>query len=210
MALIAEEIVEEWLNRNGYFTIRGIKIGNDEIDILAIRPLSNGLHDCRHVEVQVSINPISYITKVPAAIRKATGVAPHNAKKRERGELLDGVREWVAAKFDQPRKSELKKRLCPGTWTRELVIGTIRHEDEAELLMQAGVMIHRLGNLVSGMVANETIVKAAAGADLLSLMLLRETGASSSRLAAKTPDRRITSPLTFSPQPLASSSPPNI
>jgi hypothetical protein len=37
MALLAEEIVEEWLNRDGWFTIRGIKIGVDEIDILAIR-----------------------------------------------------------------------------------------------------------------------------------------------------------------------------
>ncbi len=36
MALLAEEVVEEWLNRNGYFTIRGIKVGVDEIDTLAI------------------------------------------------------------------------------------------------------------------------------------------------------------------------------
>ena len=40
MSLLAEEVVEEWLNRNGYFTIRGIKVGVDEIDILAIRPLA--------------------------------------------------------------------------------------------------------------------------------------------------------------------------
>ena len=33
---IDEEVVEEWLNRNGYFTIRGIKVGVDEIDTLAI------------------------------------------------------------------------------------------------------------------------------------------------------------------------------
>jgi hypothetical protein len=32
MALLAEEIVEEWLNRQGYFTIRGIKKGVHEID----------------------------------------------------------------------------------------------------------------------------------------------------------------------------------
>jgi hypothetical protein len=36
MALLAEEIVEEWLNRNGYFTIRGIKLGVQEIDLLAL------------------------------------------------------------------------------------------------------------------------------------------------------------------------------
>ena len=38
MALLAEALVEEWLNRTGYFTIRGIKAGNDEIDLLATDP----------------------------------------------------------------------------------------------------------------------------------------------------------------------------
>ncbi len=83
MSLLGEEVVEEWLNRNGYFTIRGIKVGVDEIDILAIRPLPDGKNECRHIEVTVSINPISYITKVPAAIRKQTGIGPHNAKRRD-------------------------------------------------------------------------------------------------------------------------------
>jgi hypothetical protein len=58
MALLAEEIVEEWLNRDGWFTIRGIKIGVDEIDILAIKPTANGIR-CRHLEVQASFNPVS-------------------------------------------------------------------------------------------------------------------------------------------------------
>ncbi len=96
MALLGEEIVEEWLNRQGYFTIRGIKLGNDEIDILAIQPLADGKHDCRHIEVTISINPISYITKVPAAIRKATGVGAHNAKKRGSSTFVMGKRsKWV-------------------------------------------------------------------------------------------------------------------
>jgi hypothetical protein len=47
MALLAEVIVEEWLNRQGYFTLRGMKIGVDEIDLLAIRPRSGAL-ECRH------------------------------------------------------------------------------------------------------------------------------------------------------------------
>jgi len=37
MALLAESLVEEWLNRNRFFTIRGIKHGLAEIDLLAIR-----------------------------------------------------------------------------------------------------------------------------------------------------------------------------
>src|SRR4030042_7019296 len=111
MALLGEEVFEEWLNRNGYFTIRGIRVGVDEIDSLAIRPLPDGRHECRHVEVQVSINPISYITKVPAAIRKQTGIAAHSAKKRDTTQLVQGVHEWIDAKFNLPRKAELRNRL---------------------------------------------------------------------------------------------------
>jgi hypothetical protein len=58
MALLAEELVEEWLNRNGYFTIRGIKLGVHEIDLLAIR-INSGNIEARHIEVQASVHPIS-------------------------------------------------------------------------------------------------------------------------------------------------------
>ena len=174
MSLLGEEVVEEWLNRNGYFTIRGIKVGVDEIDILAIRPLPDGRHECRHVEVQVSINPISYITKVPAAIRKQDGIGAHNAKKRDTPQLTQGVREWIEAKFNQPRKVELRNRLCSSSWTRELVVGTVKHEEEISLLKEAGVIIHRLKDILSEMIEKPGVVKAAAGADLYDLMLLRE------------------------------------
>ena len=174
MSLLGEEVVEEWLNRNGFFTIRGIKVGVDEIDILAIRPLPDGRHECRHVEVQVSINPISYITKVPAAIRKETGIAPHNAKKRDTAQLTQGVHEWVEAKFSQQRKVDLRNRLCSGSWTKELVVGTVKHEEELALLKEAGVTIHRLKDILSEMVEKPGVVKAAAGADLYDLMRLRE------------------------------------
>lgn len=174
MSLLGEEVVEEWLNRNGYFTIRGVKVGVDEIDILAIRPLPDGQHECRHVEVTVSINPISYITKVPASIRKQTGVAAHNAKKRDLEQLTQGVHEWVEAKFNLPRKVDLRNRLCSGSWTKELVVGSVKHEEELTLLREAGVIIHRLKDILSEMANTPGVVRAAAGADLYDLMLLKE------------------------------------
>jgi len=174
MSLLGEEVVEEWLNRNGYFTIRGIKVGVDEIDILAIRPLPDGKYECRHIEVQVSINAISYITKVPAAIRKQTGIGPHNAKRRDVAQLTQGVHEWIEARFNQPRKVQLRNSLCPGSWSRELVVGSVKHEEELDLLREAGITIHRLKDVLSEMTEKRTAVKAAAGADLFDLMLLRK------------------------------------
>jgi hypothetical protein len=172
MSLLGEEVVEEWLNRNGYFTIRGIRVGVDEIDILAMKPLPGRKHECRHIEVQLSTNPISYISKVPSAIRKQTGIAPHNAKKRDHQQLKQGVKEWIDAKYDSPRKDEMRQKLCPGTWSKELVVGVVKHEEEIDLLREAGVTIHRLKDIVSEMTKKQTLVKSAAGADLLDLMLV--------------------------------------
>ena len=174
MSLLSEEVVEEWLNRNSYFTIRGIKVGVDEIDILAIRPLPEGKYECRHIEVQVSINAISYITKVPAAIRKQKGIGPHNAKKREDPQLKRGVHEWVEAKFNKPAKVQLRNSLCPGSWSRELVVGSVKHEKELDLLREAGITIYRLEDVLPAMTEKRRVVKAAAGADLFDLMLLRK------------------------------------
>jgi hypothetical protein len=83
MALLAEEIVEEWLNRQGFFTIRGIKVGVEEIDILAMRLDDEGKPICRHIEVQASINPVSYLTPLAKALQKELGRAAFSMKHRE-------------------------------------------------------------------------------------------------------------------------------
>jgi len=69
MSILAEEIVEEWLNRQGYFTIRGVKLGVDEIDILAIKLVGKDV-ECRHIEITASMRPVSYISKVPKESQK--------------------------------------------------------------------------------------------------------------------------------------------
>ena len=51
MAALAESLVDEWLNRQRFFTVRGVKRGVDEIDLLAVRPSASGL-EAWHVEVQ--------------------------------------------------------------------------------------------------------------------------------------------------------------
>ena len=72
MTLLAEELVEEWLNRNGYFTIRGIKLGVHEIDLLALRVNGSAI-EARHIEVQASVHPVSYFSPLPKEVRKTTG-----------------------------------------------------------------------------------------------------------------------------------------
>jgi len=172
MALLGEAVVEEWLNRQGYFTIRGIKIGVHEIDILAFKPDSKGKHECRQIEVQVSTNPVSYVSKVPKAIQKEKGVGPANAKKRTIEELRQGIQEWVKKKYDHPKKAALRKRLWPGEWTRELVVNVVKHPDELDLFREAGVTIIQFEDIVRQMQSRNPLIEAAAGNDLLTLMLL--------------------------------------
>lgn len=171
MALLGEEVVEEWLNRQGYFTIRGIKLGVHEIDILAFKPNPKSNHECRQIEVQVSTNPISYISKIPKAIQKK-GIAPGSAKERTTDELRQGIKEWVQKKFDHPKKAALRKRLYPGEWTRELVVNAVKHPEELELFREAGITIIRFADIVRQIQERSALIEAAAGNDLLTLMLL--------------------------------------
>ncbi|WP_273836280.1 hypothetical protein [Guptibacillus sedimenti] len=68
MALQAETLVEEWFNRNAYFSMRGIKDKIDEIDILAVKSIGQGKWECIHCEVQVSMRPVTYISNWPSEL----------------------------------------------------------------------------------------------------------------------------------------------
>ena len=171
MALLAEEIVEEWLNRQGYFTIRGVKLGVHEIDLLAVK-IGESSVDCRHIEVTASIRPMSYITDVPKAIRIETGRPPKSPKQRTTEELRVGIQEWMDKKFHLERKSKLRKRLYPGDWSFELVVHKIRHPEELELLQEAGIRMHHLKDIVSELANTDMMIGSASGASLVDLVLL--------------------------------------
>ena len=172
MALLAEELVEEWLNRSGYFTIRGVKLGVHEIDLLAIKPGPEDLL-CRHLEVQASVRPVTYFTRLPKEIQKLTGRPGSSAKLRTQRELSAGVDEWVFRKFDQPAKQALRDRLVPRQqWSRELVVHHVKHELEVELVRKAGILVHRLATVLVALNQNALLLEGAAGAHLADLVSL--------------------------------------
>jgi hypothetical protein len=169
MALLAEEIVEEWLNRQGYFTIRGIRLGVHEIDLLAVKWLADGNVECRHVEVQASMRPVSYISQVPK-VRQREGRAANSAARSE-SELAQGVAEWVEKKFRSQKKRQLMATLWPGPWSSELVINQVKAQAEVELIVNHGITVHRLRDIVNQLrVSDAFVVKSAAGADFIDLL----------------------------------------
>lgn len=171
MALLAEEIVEEWLNRCGYFTIRGVKIGVHEIDLLALAVNGSSIA-ARHVEVQASVNAVSYLCPLPKDVQKRTGRKPMSMKKRTPEDLADGVREWVHKKFQLEAKQKLRTTLYPGEWKFELVVHRLRFPEELELLRRRGIQIYHLSEIIEELSIGDTAIKKAAGSDLLELVML--------------------------------------
>jgi hypothetical protein len=171
MALLAEEIVEEWLNRNGYFTIRGIKLGVHEIDLLALAVRGSEI-DARHIEVQASVRPVSYLCPLPKDAQKLTGRKPMSMKPRTPKEMADGVLEWVNKKFHLDAKKRLRNTLYQGEWKYELVIHRIRFSDELDLIEKHGIKVHRLDDIVASLSSGSTVIKSASGSDLLELVML--------------------------------------
>jgi len=171
MALLAEEIVEEWLNRQGYFTIRGIKMGVHEIDLLAVKSRGQGVVECRHIEVQASMRPVSYISRVPKQLQKGGRAA--NSAKRSDSELVDGVAEWIDKKFRKQTKVDLMKSLWDGPWSEELVLNEVKSEAEVDLIREHRIKVLQLKDIIRDLrdlAGGHFPVPSAAGADFVELI----------------------------------------
>ena len=127
MSLLAESLVEEWLNRKSFFTIRGIKHGIGELDLLGIHRETDGVVTGWHVEVQVSFRPVGYITKITKNMAKSTGRARGSAKTRTPDEIETCAREWVRSKFSGKDKERVRESLWSGVkWSFHLVHGVAK------------------------------------------------------------------------------------
>lgn len=142
MSLLDEQMVEEWLNRNDFFTMRGLKCGIDEIDLLAIRHRQP--NEFWHVEVQVSFRPIGYVG------------GDTNARKRTSNEIRDGIEKWVFKKFKNEKKSARREQVAPGAnWKYKFVHGNLRDAAELEYMSALGVEPVAYTDVLSGLLLKE-------------------------------------------------------
>ncbi|AWI06294.1 hypothetical protein [Clostridium drakei] len=125
MSLLAETLVEEWFNRRGYFTIRGIKETVDEIDIFAIKNVRHNCWNCVHCEVQVGIRPVTYISRLTKQLMIELNVKNSNsAKQRTLDQLNKCVDAWVEMKFTNTKKESVCSQLFGETnWNYMFVYG---------------------------------------------------------------------------------------
>lgn len=171
MALLAEELVEEWLNRQGYFTIRGVKLGVDEIDLLAVKFNKQQPVECRHIEVQASMRPIGYISPVPKSLLKP-GQDRTSAAKRTDDMLRQGVHEWVEKKFTQSKKTKLLETLFPSRWSSSLVHNNVKSQLELAYIADEGIELIPLSSIVKDLGEKQFLIKSASGADFADLIHL--------------------------------------
>ncbi len=142
MALLAEQLVDEWLNRQGFFTIRGLKQGHDEIDLLGVKSQPNAKPLAWHVEVQVSMRPVNHIASLTDELMEELSKAKGAAVKRTDQQMDDCVEVWVNKKFKSEKKIEMREALWPGLdWKFFLVHGVIKFPAELVSIEKRDVTI---------------------------------------------------------------------
>jgi len=174
MALLAEQIVEEWLTRQGYFTIRGLRIGNDEIDLLAIKHLGGGRWDNIHVEVQVSIRPVSYISGLTKARQQEFNISgAKNAKNRTREQLQHAVDDWLNKKFHSDKKKKVRKDLSNSAeWSFLFVHGKVKSISELKLISDRNIKVKNITEILSALHKEAFDFKTGVATDIIDLLAL--------------------------------------
>ncbi len=147
MALLAESLVEEWLNRRAFFTIRGVKHGHGEMDLIAVHHGPAAIQGW-HVEVTVAFRPIGYIAPARLGLTRKRDYV----RRRTPKQVQACARAYVEAKFRAPGKAQLRERLWPGlTWSFHLIHGALRHAGELKAFAREGVTCHPFHELLSGL-----------------------------------------------------------
>lgn len=171
MALLAEALVDEWLNRKGFFTVRGIKHGVEEIDLLGVRSIPGG-HEAWHVEVQASFRPMGYLSPMPSALAAELGVNRRSAKKRSDELIQECARGCVENKFTSKSKIAVREKAWPGLrWRFIFVHAEIRYPLEFETIGSCGIELVPLYRVLSELKHEHAdVVRGGAGTDLAEII----------------------------------------
>ena len=144
MALLAETLVEEWLNRQGFLTVRGVRDGVNEMDVLAVRLGASGgsVQEAWHVEVQSSFRPMNYLTSLPKPLQQETGKGAGSAFQRTPEMIEECVKAWIEKKYRKDKMVKHRDFFCPrAEWKPVLVHAVVKHEKELEEFRRQGVEI---------------------------------------------------------------------
>jgi hypothetical protein len=170
MALLAETLVDEWLNRRGFFTMRGLKHGVHEIDLLGIRQTDSG-QEAIHVEVQVSMRPVGYIAPLLAEYIPSFAKSKTSAKIRPREIIQPCTVAWVEKKFTSSEKNRVRALKWPGCeWNFQFVHGVVKDEYELEAIRDNGINTISLYEVLHELKHSPGKITGGAGTDFAELI----------------------------------------
>jgi hypothetical protein len=154
----------------GFFTVRGLKHGVGEIDLLGVRP-SSGTLEAWHVEVQASFRPIGYISPLLAMHVPKFGTSRTSVKKRPHSVIDVCAAAWVEKKYFAPAKVKARDSAWPQLdWQFVFVHAEVRDPRELELIRSASVRVVLLYEVLGALRHQAESLKGGAGTDLAELI----------------------------------------
>src|SRR3989344_4665719 len=149
---IIENIVANWFNSKGYFLIKNLKVGVNEIDILAVKLNNNQkVDDSIHIEVQCSSNPIGYIG------------GSSSAKKRNASGIESGVAAYIDKKFNNKKIKNVIERLIGNKYRKMFICGKLKDESTIKYFKKNGIKVMRVWQIFKEIKANKGECKTSEG-----------------------------------------------
>jgi Holliday junction resolvase-like predicted endonuclease len=118
---LIEEVVAHWLFSKGYFLMNNLRVGANEIDLLAAKIYEGGIVERIHIEIQCSTTPVGYIG------------GSRSAKKRSETDLKKGVSAYIQKKFLQ--KKDVVESFLGKEYERWFICGRLK--DESGITVEA-------------------------------------------------------------------------
>ncbi len=134
---ISEDLVSLAYQSLGYFVLEGQRVGNREIDLLAIRLGADGIPDRRlHVEVQIGISPIG-------ALSGRSGNLVANRRP------VEAAQEWADKKYRTDSIAEAVRRAFGGQpYQMVFVHGAMKAPEQLQVFEKNGIECVAIGELV--------------------------------------------------------------
>lgn len=170
MALLAESLVDEWLNRQGFFTVRGIKHGVEEIDLLGVRPVQGNLEGW-HVEVQSSFRPMGYICPLLSEHIPSFAKSKRSAKRRPEPMIRQCREAWVNGKFLSETKAKARNSAWSALdWRFVFVHAEVLENKELQVIAECGIKVIPLYEVLKELGHNPGELRGGAGTDLAEII----------------------------------------
>lgn len=160
---IIEDIVADYFYSKGYFLIKNLKAGLNEIDILAIKLNNNQkIDEAIHIEVHCSSKPIGYIGGSPSARRRALK------------EVELGVEDYIKRKFTNEKVENIIKRLIGNKYKKLFICGKLKEEETIIYFEKNDITVRRIWDILEDMKINKGEYKTTEGNRYHQLLYLHE------------------------------------